>query len=66
MSYLDYIYNIVKLEAGGMDAIYKDYIITVLAEKQMKPVCRTGAIVSHPKKKMADRLSWDFYSVTSF
>lgn len=32
MSYLDYIYNIVKLEAGGMDAIYKDYIIKLVGE----------------------------------
>ena len=32
MNYLDYIYNIVKLESDGMDAIYKDYIVSLVGE----------------------------------
>ena len=28
--YVDYIYDIVKLESEGMDAIYKDYIIRMI------------------------------------
>lgn len=32
MNYLDYIYNIVKLDTMGMDAIYKDYIIKLVGE----------------------------------
>lgn len=32
MSYLDYIYEIVKQESEGLDAIYKDYIINLIGE----------------------------------
>lgn len=30
MKYVDYVYNIVKLDCEGMDAIYKDYIIQIV------------------------------------
>ena len=35
-SYLDYIYDIVKLESEGMDAIYEDYIIKLVGEYGLK------------------------------
>lgn len=30
MRYVDYVYNIVKADTEGMDAIYKDYIIQMV------------------------------------
>lgn len=35
-SYLDFIYNIVKLESKGMDAIYEDYIVKLVGEYGLK------------------------------
>lgn len=30
MRYVDYVYDIVRLDSEGMDAIYKDYIIQMV------------------------------------
>lgn len=30
MKYVDYVYDIVRLDTEGMDAIYKDYIIQMV------------------------------------
>ena len=33
MNYLNYIYELVKLDTMGMDAVYKDYIIKLVGER---------------------------------
>lgn len=30
MEYVDYVYDIVKAESNGMDALYRDYIIRIV------------------------------------
>ena len=33
MRYVDYVYDIVRLDSEGMDSIYKDYIIQMVGDE---------------------------------
>ena len=41
MRYVDYVYDIVRLDCEGMDSIYKDYILAMVG------VCGFNALIEH-------------------
>ena len=52
MRYVDYVYDIVRLDCEGMDSIYKDYIIQMVGVYGFNALCEAGLIM-----KMAIRFS---------
>ena len=42
MLYVDYVYDIVRLDCEGMDAIYKDYIIQMVGRLPAIPYGTRG------------------------
>ena len=44
MNYVDYVYDIVRLDCEGMDSIYKDYIIQMVGVYGFNALYREGLI----------------------